>query len=141
MPAGAERRIALDTSVAVPLLVQTHSAHRPIVDWWQGRPVTLSGHALIETYAVLTRLPGDVRVSAADAARLLSERFEAPVLLKASDARRLPEWLAGLDIAGGAAYDAIVALAAATNNCVLATRDARALATYQAVGVEVEVVG
>lgn len=38
------------------------------------------------------------------------------------------------------AHDAIVALAAMTNHLVLATRDARALATYQAAGVEVEVV-
>lgn len=35
---------------------------------------------------------------------------------------------------------AIVALAAMTNHCALATRDARALATYQALGVEIEVV-
>lgn len=141
MPAGAEQRVAVDTSVAVPLLVQTHSAHRLVVEWWRGRPVALSGHALVETYSVLTRLPGDVRVEAVDAARLLSERFEAPLLLKPSDAKRVPELLAGLGVAGGAAYDAIVALAAVTNHCVLATRDARARITYQAVGVEVDVVG
>lgn len=141
MPAVAEPLNALDTSVAVPLLVATHSAHQAVVDWWGGRPVALSGHALVETYSVLTRLPGDIRVDAADAARLLSERFATPLLLSRSDARRLPEILASLGIAGGAAYDAMVALAAKSNRCVLATRDARARITYDAVGVEVEIVG
>ncbi|HEY7053199.1 MAG TPA: PIN domain-containing protein [Mycobacterium sp.] len=140
MPTGADRRVALDTSVAVPLLVQTHVAHDLVVEWWRRRPVALSGHAAVETYSVLTRLPGDVRLAPADAARLLSDRFEAPLLLKPSDAKRVPEILAGLNIAGGAAYDAIVALAAMTNHWTLATRDARARATYETVGVEIEVV-
>lgn len=133
--------IALDTSVAVPLLVRTHGAHRRVVEWWRGRPVALSGHALAETYAVLTRLPGDIKVSPADAARLISQRFEAPLLLTAAASRRLPRLMADLDIAGGAVYDAMVALAAKTAGCLLATRDSRALGTYHAVGVEIEVVG
>jgi predicted nucleic acid-binding protein len=141
MQVAAERPIALDTSVAVPLLVQTHSAHSAVARWWQGRPVALSGHALVETYSVLTRLPGDIRVSAKDAARLLSQRFEDALVLEPSDYRRMPEILAGLGVAGGASYDAIVALAALRNHCVLATRDERARATYDAVGVIVEIVG
>lgn len=95
--------------------------------------------ALAETFAVLTRLPGDVKVGPADAARLISQRFEAPLLMPAADARRIPELMADLDIVGGAVYDAMVALAAATNGYVLATRDSRALGTYQAVGVEIEI--
>ncbi len=141
MPAGAERPIALDTSVAVPLLVRTHGAHRRVVEWWRGRPVALSGHALAETYAVLTRLPGDIKVSPADAARLISQRFAAPLLLTASAARRLPQLMADPEIAGGAVYDAMVALAAKTEGCVLATRDSRALGTYHAVGVDIDIVG
>lgn len=141
MPVAAERPTALDTSVAVPLLVKTHNAHRLVTTWWAGRPIALSGHSLLETYSVLTRLPGDIRVSATDAARLLAERFEDPLVLKPSDSRRIPEILADLGIAGGASYDAMVALAAVGNHCVLATRDARARATYDAVGVTVEIVG
>ena len=141
MPVAAERPTAVDTSVAVPLLVQTHSAHRAVSKWWAGRPIALSGHALVETYSVLTRLPGDIRVDADDAARLLSERFEDPLILGPLESGRIPQTLAGLGIAGGASYDAIVALAALSNHCVLATRDARARATYGAVGVTVEIVG
>lgn len=130
----------MDTSVAIALLVQTHSAHSTVADWWRGRGIALSGHALVETFSVLTRLPGDVRLAPSDAARLLSARFAAPLLLDPADSAQLPDVLAGFGIAGGAVYDAIVALAAVRNGCVLATRDARAKITYDAVGAEIDVV-
>ncbi len=133
--------IAVDTSVAVPLLVQTHQAHGAVVRWWDDREIALSGHAVAETYSVLTRLPGDLRVAPADAARLLSERFAQPLLLDPDVALRLPDVLAQLGIAGGAVYDALVALAAAGHGADLATRDARAKMTYEAVGVRVLVAG
>ncbi len=133
--------MALDTSVAIPLLVQTHAAHAVVKQWWRGRDVTLSGHALAETYSVLTRLPGDIRVSALDAARLIGGAFGPPLLLEPMVMHRLPEILAELGIAGGAVYDAMVGLAAVGNECTLATRDARAISTYRAIGVTVEIVG
>lgn len=134
------RPIALDTSVAVPLLVQTHRAHAAVVSWWDGREIALSGHAVPETYSALTRLPGDLRVAPADAARLLTERFAAPLLLGPQVAGRLPDVLSKLG-AGGAVYDALVALTAAEHGADLATRDARAKATYETVGVRVIVAG
>lgn len=95
------RVLALDTSVAVALLVQTHQAHPAVTRWWAGRAITLSGHALVETYSVLTRLPGDLRLAPQDAARLLTERFGAPLLLGPEVSARLPLVLSELDIAGG----------------------------------------
>ncbi len=133
--------IGVDTSVAVPLLVQTHRAHAAVVRWWAHRDLALSGHALAETYSVLTRLPGDVRLAPADAARLLTERFAQPLLLGPEVHARLPEKLSHLGIAGGAVYDALVALAAAEHGADLATRDARARTTYETVGVRVVVAG
>lgn len=129
--------LALDTSVAVPLLVRPHREHAAVVRWWGGREIALSGHALAETYSVLTRLPGDLRLEPADAARLLAERFAPPLLLGAGTMERLPEVLSRLGIAGGAVYDALVALAAAEHGAELATRDARAASTYETVGVRV----
>jgi predicted nucleic acid-binding protein len=126
--------LGLDTSVAVPLLVQTHRAHRDVVRWWDGREVALAGHALAETYSVLTRLPGDLRLAPDDAARLITERFAAPYVLGREMYERLPEVLSGLGIAGGAVYDALVALAAVEHNATLATRDVRAKATYDTIG-------
>jgi toxin FitB len=133
--------LALDTSVAIPLLVQTHREHAAIVRWWNGRQLVLSGHAVAETYSVLTRLPGDVRIAPVDAARLLGDWFGAPLLLRPDTAAHLPEVLARLGISGGAVYDAIVALAAVEHDAELATRDARARATYETVGARVVVAG
>jgi predicted nucleic acid-binding protein len=49
--------------------------------------------------------------------------------------------LSGLGVAGGAVYDGLVALAAKEHGLALATRDARARGTYDAVGVDVILVG
>ncbi len=74
--------------------------------WWNGREVALSGHALAETYSVLTRLPGDARLAPADAARLLKARFSPALLLSNPWSRKLPDELSRLSIAGSAVYDA-----------------------------------
>ena len=132
--------VAVDTSVAVPLLVRSHQDHAAVVRWWGGQDIALSGHALAETYSVLTRLPGDARLAPADAARLLTARFSPPLVMRSSGARKLPDTLSRLGITGGAVYDALVALAAKEHGMALATRDARARGTYDAVGVELLVV-
>ena len=89
--------------------------------------------------SILTRLPGDARLAPADAAQLLNARFPSPLVLSSSRTRK-PDTLSRLGIAGGAVYDALVALAAKEHGPALATRDARARGTYDAVGVEVIVV-
>ena len=132
--------VAVDTSVAIPLLVRSHHDHAAVARWWNGQELALSGHALAETYSVLTRLPGDARLEPADAARLLDARFSAPLVLSSSCSRKVPETLSNLGIAGWAVYDALVALAAKAHGAPLATRDARARGTYDAVGVKVIVV-
>jgi predicted nucleic acid-binding protein len=130
-------KLGLDTSVAIPLLVRTHRSHTEVVEWWDGREIALSGHALAETYSVLTRLPGDLRLSPGEAARLMSERFGDPLLLGWRTSRRLAAVCSKLGIAGGAVYDALVALAALEHDATLATRDNRARATYEVVGADV----
>jgi predicted nucleic acid-binding protein len=82
-------------------------------------------------------LPGDARLSAEDAARLLDARFTAPLALSGPTAREVHVTLSGLGIAGGAVYDGLVALAAKEHGLALATRDARARGTYDAVRVSV----
>jgi toxin FitB len=130
---------AIDTSVAIPLLVKSHAAHKAVVKWWSGRALALCGHALPETYSVLTRLPGDARLDPTDAARLIAARFDAPYVLAQTVAAELPGRLAELGIAGGAVYDAMIGLAAVSNDVELATRDGRARPTYEAVGARVTV--
>ena len=137
---GPQVTIAVDTSVAIPLVVRSHHDHAAVARWWNGQEVALTGHSLAEAYSVLTRLPGDARLAPADAAQLMNARFSVPLVLSRSLTRKLPDTLSRLGLAGGAVYDALVALAAKEHGAALATRDARARGTYDAVGVTVIVV-
>lgn len=135
--------VALDSSVAIPLMVAKHSAHALVTRWWRAWPpdqLAMAGHAAVETYSVLTRLPGDLSLTPLDAARLLRVRLSPPLNLDSDTAQHLVDTLAGLGIAGGAVYDGLVALAAAEHGVPLATRDFRARDTYERVGVSVLVV-
>lgn len=118
-------------------MVRSHRHHAEVVRWWDRQELTLSGHALAETYSVLTRLPGDARLSAEDAVRLLDARFPAPLTLSSAHARKVHVTLSQLGIAGGAVYDGLIALAAKEHGVALATRDARARGTYDVIGVKV----
>lgn len=131
--------LCVDTSVAVPLLVASHERHQAVAEWARGKSLTLSGHALAETYSVLTRLPGTARVAPADAVVLIDENFREVLVLSAAGARGAHRELAGRGVAGGATYDGLVALAAREHGATLVTRDARARATYEGLGVAVEV--
>lgn len=127
--------IAVDTSVAVPLLSALHRQHEAVAAWASGKRLALSGHALAETYSALTRLPGGSRVAPTDAADLIDANFEqvlSPLPRTTTEIHRL---CAELKIAGGPVYDALVAFAARDNDTALATRDARARGVYNLVGV------
>jgi predicted nucleic acid-binding protein len=130
--------LLVDTSAAIPLLLTSHTAHHLVTDAVGDRRVALAGHALAETYAVLTRLPGDARVAPDDAVRLLRERFESAAALDARSARSAPSTLAAAGVAGGATYDGLIALAARSAGLPLATRDRRARSTYRLLDVPVE---
>lgn len=117
--------------------METHAHHATVLRWSDGREPALAGHAVAETYSVLTRLPGDLRLAPLDAARIMAAAFAVPLMLSVASSRRLPERLGELEIAGGAVYDAMVALAAAEHGAALATRDARARETYERVGATV----
>lgn len=124
----------LDTSVAVALLVSDHSAHeRTIAQLPQGS-LGLSGHAVFETFSVITRLPNH-RVTPAMAHTLISENFPRSIAYRAT-LEDLDE-ISRASLAGGQVYDALVALAARSVDRTLLTRDERAMPTYLAMGVDV----
>ena len=133
-------KVALDSSVAIPLLMRSHPEHRTVRRLIGTREVSMTGHSLAETYSVLTRLPGDARLLPSDAARLLSTGFAAPMLLDPIIAADLPQLLAAHGVAGGAVYDAMIARSVKGGNVTLLTRDQRAAATYAALEVEFEFV-
>lgn len=130
----------LDTSTAVALVVEDHEAHGATLEALRGRRLGLAGHAWFETYSVLTRLPGRLRRSPADAIRLLTRNFPASGFLGEAEAAGLGAELARLGISGGAVYDALVGAAARQHRRLLVSGDARARMVYEALGVEIELI-
>lgn len=128
----------LDTSVTVPLLAGWHEAHSAALA--AVRPDDrLPEHVALETYAVLTRLPPPLRLSATTAAQIVQRRFPPPYLELTPDQRnRLLQLLSAAQLTGGASYDGLVALTALSHGCVLLSRDARAATTYERLGVDVQ---
>ena len=143
MPTSARRRpdLLVDTSVAVALTVVDHSDHAGTFDAVATRRLGLAGHAAFETFSVLTRLPPPARRTPATVARLLAANFPHSRFLAATAAAELLEHLLTAGIAGGAVYDALVGATAAEHGLPLATRDKRAIETYRALDVRIEVVG
>lgn len=131
---------AVDTSVVVPALLSWHGAHEVARKVTAG--TSIAAHALVETYAVLTRLPGGSRVTPKLAAELLAGWFPPDRVLEVPEeiSAGLPSHLAELGVAGGATYDALIALTAASHGALLLTRDERAVATYRLLGVDHELV-
>jgi predicted nucleic acid-binding protein len=127
--------LLLDTSAAIALVLEDHDAHAATTATARGYRLGLAGHAWFETYSVLTRLPGDLRRSPADAERLLAHNFPASAFLSESATAALGAELARHRIAGGSVYDALVAAAATHHGRPLLTRDSRAWPTYRAMGV------
>jgi predicted nucleic acid-binding protein len=139
MATSVRRRPALvDTSVSVALVVEDHEHHEATRAALADRRLGLAGHAAFETFSVLTRLPPPARRTPATVARLLTAAFPESRFLGAKASANLLERLQVLGIGGGAVYDALVGAAAVEHGLTLATRDQRALDTYRALAVELE---
>ena len=130
--------LTVDTSVAVPLLLLSHAAHDKVYEWARGKDLSLTAHALAETYSVLTRLPGDNRVAAEHAVALIDRRFATTLTISADSAVQLHRRLAGARIEGGAVYDGMIALTALEHGATLVSRDKRAARNYRSLGVGVQ---
>ena len=128
--------LLVDTSVAVALVVADHDHHEAVVAAIGARRLGLAGHAAFETFSVLTRLPSPARREPKVVDRLIRAGFPASRFLGAAETATLLDRLAGLGIAGGAVYDALVGAVAATHSLPLATRDARAVEVYRTLDVE-----
>lgn len=127
---------ACDTSVAVPALDPNHEAHgvcrQAVIEY---RPA-LSGHAVFESYAVLTRLPLPLRLLPEQADDVLARAYPDACWLDEAGTIELRARLAHLNVIGGATYDALVGAAALANGRRLLTRDRRAESTYRSLGVD-----
>lgn len=140
MPISADR-FAVDTSVAVAALDSVHTAHAPCRAVVIERRPALAGHAVFETYSVLTRMPRPLAPDSRTAADLIGRLFPTICSLAGADERELLERIGTIGIAGGAVYDALVGEAARLDHRTLLTRDQRARRTYDLLGVDHELVG
>jgi hypothetical protein len=140
MPTSAEGD-AVDTSVAVAAVDASHAAHAACRDVVRARRPAIAGHAAVETYSVLTRMPGPLAVDGPTAASLLGRTFPEVLWLDSAQASSLLARCGPLGIVGGAVYDALVGEAARVAGRRLLTRDQRARRTYDLLGVEHELVG
>lgn len=133
--------IAPDTSVLFAALAPWHSAHRAaheLVSTMTGG--RLIAHVAFETTSVLSRMPDGERISARVVHDALDRLFPDEWLqLDASGARRALATAVGAGVRGGALYDALISATAAAHGARLVTFDRRGRATYEAMGVEVEV--
>ncbi len=91
----------------------------------------------IESFSVLTRMPPPRRARPAFVRAFLDDHLhDSPFALPASGYRELLDEAGRSGIAGGAVYDALIALTARHAGATLITLDLRAARTYRAVGAE-----
>jgi len=132
--------IALDSSVIVAALLAWHEKHLPAARALEHalgskNGVVIPSHALIESYAVMTRLPAPHRLAPADALQLLRDNFATMRLATFNSRSVWPvlQRLAAKDLAGGITYDAVILEAAseagATELLTLNERDSMRLET------------
>jgi predicted nucleic acid-binding protein len=133
--------VLLDTSAAIALTDPDHVLHDAVFAAVSRRPRGLAGHAVFETYSVLTRRPPPRRMDAAVARGLLEANFPKTRYLGAGRAATLVSHLADLGVSGGAVYDALVAAAGAEADLLLISCDRRAAATYRVLGIRHQLVG
>lgn len=129
-----------DTSVLVAAVLSWHPEHQVARAALRERVATIPGHALVELYSVLTRLPAPHRL-APEAAAVVVESLPLDVcVLPAEQHRGLMTSLARAGIRGGAVYDALIGATAAHHDLTLLTRDRRARVAYDAVGARYAIV-
>lgn len=126
-----------DTSVIISAVLTNSAGHNESVAALATAGARAAGHAWIEAYSVLTRLPPDVRLNGPDALRVLASAIGGVRHLSQTEQKQFQKWLAGSDVVGGAVYDALVGFVAKVASVPLITRDARAIPTYRQLGIDV----
>jgi predicted nucleic acid-binding protein len=99
--------------------------------------VAVPGHAIVEAYSAITRMPAHLRLAPSVTFALLDDLTDRVVTLDSAEVLPTLRSLARHDIAGGATYDAMIAATSLAHGLVLLSMDRRARPAYDAVGVQV----
>lgn len=112
---------AVDTSCMIAAVCDWHEHHQPVAAALErrlsaGARMTVPAPALVEMYAVLTRLPPPRRMAPKDAWTAIDENFASHVgpMLDSEAYVMLLRSLASSGMAGGRTYDAVIAACART---------------------------
>ncbi len=118
-------RVLVDSSCLVAAALPFHEHHAAtLADLARrrdaGQTFVLAAHSILESYAVLTRLPPPHRLAAADALAVLERNWTAAdiVSLGGTDSWRLLRQGAAAGVAGGRVYDAAIAACARKGKAV-----------------------
>jgi predicted nucleic acid-binding protein len=108
-------KIGVDSSVIVAGVHASHPRHALALRWLvqslADHRLVVTHHSVLEAYAVLTRLPADLRVTPSEARDLLKETVQANMEVAgfpADDIWTMVESLVGASIVGGRSYDAFM---------------------------------
>lgn len=107
---------AVDTSVVVAALLSWHEHHDRAARALSGlldssKALVVPQPVLVESYAVLTRMPAPHRLAPADAHGLLAANLKGRTRIAAVSPQStwsLLDELAAADVRGGASYDALI---------------------------------
>jgi len=106
--------LAFDTSFLVAALIEGHVDHPRTLPWTEAVAsgeieARLSWHAAAETWSVLTRLPGTLRVQPSAASLVIDRLLETfePAALSAATYRAALRRCAEKGLASGAVFDAL----------------------------------
>ena len=112
-------RVLVDTSCLVAAALPQHEHHAPtLADLTRrraaGQTFVMAAHAVLEAYAVLTRLPPPHRLAPVDAAAVLQRNWASSesIALTGTETWRLLRQHAAAGTAGGRVYDGAIAACA-----------------------------
>ena len=128
--------IAADTSVLVPALLGSHEFHDACHES-AGLIDAAIAHVLVETYAVLTRLPQPYTVPPVQASAAIRSYASPTIALPPDETADALDRFVIARARGGSTYDALIGAIAAHHGASLLTRDERAVETYERLGVDV----
>jgi toxin FitB len=130
-----------DTSVLVAAVLSWHPHHDAAREALHTVDVAVPTPVVVESYSVLTRMPGARRLAPDVAFALIDDVSTRVISLPAEDLLAELRGLSSREVSGGSVYDALIAATARAHQLTLLTMDRRARRTYDAVGAEVRYVG
>lgn len=117
-------RVLLDANCLIAAAITQHEYHRATITELSrrraaGQVMVMAAHALLEAYAVLTRLPPPHRLAPTDAVTVLDRNWSdaETVALTATETWRVVRELAAAGISGGRIYDGCIAASARKGKC------------------------